>query len=105
MLALVLFLPALAQAGTEHRTMAYTCDRGVQVPATYVTADDLSVAVLNVEGSQITLEAEQAASGVRYGWPSGGSHYVWWTKGPKATLYWRDGEADREVVLLTCARN
>jgi membrane-bound inhibitor of C-type lysozyme len=28
---------------------------------------------------------------VRYGWPSDGSHYIWWTKGDMATLYWKDG--------------
>ena len=59
------------------------------------------VAVIHVEGSQITLYNESAASGARYAWPSDGAGYVWWTKGPEATLYWKEGGG--EAPLLTCA--
>lgn len=98
-LPLALFAaPALAE--TEVLTLRYACDRGVEVPATYVNADDLSLAVIHVEGSQITLYSEVAASGARYGWPSDGANYVWWTKGPEATLYWKEG--GEETPLLTC---
>lgn len=98
-------LPALAQtaaetpAETQVLTLRYQCDRGVEVPATYVNAADLSLAVIHVEGTQITLFSEPAASGARYGWPSDGASYVWWTKGPEATLYWK--EAGEEVAILT----
>lgn len=91
--------PALAE--TQVQSTRYACDRGVEVPATYVTADDLAIAVINVDGTQITLYQEEAASGVRYGWPSDGANYVWWTKGKDATLYWK--EAGVETPLLTCA--
>lgn len=86
--------------------MRYLCERGVEVPATYVDAEGAdSVVVLLVEGSQITLIGEPAASGARYGWPSGGSGYVWWTKGGAATLYWRDGETTiEEPVYSDCLR-
>ncbi|WP_435170508.1 MliC family protein [Falsirhodobacter sp. 1013] len=104
-LILSLLLPVAAQAETTFDNGSYTCDRGVQVPVTYVNAEDLSVAVLNVEGSQITLQVEPSASGARYGWPSDGSHYVWWTKGPDATLLWHDGEKGEEVELTSCTRN
>lgn len=90
---------ALAQE-TGVITTRYACDRGVEVPATYVNAADLSLAVIHVEGSQITLYSETAASGARYGWPSDGANYVWWTKGAEATLYW--SEAGTETALLTC---
>jgi membrane-bound inhibitor of C-type lysozyme len=81
----------------------YVCDRGVEIPAVYVTDADQSIAVIVVEGRQITLFSEEAASGVRYGWPSDGSNYVWWTKGDEATLYWRDGAAGTEdPVLANC---
>jgi membrane-bound inhibitor of C-type lysozyme len=30
-----------------------------------------------------------------------GAGYVWWTKGPEATLYWKEGGG--EVPLLTCS--
>ncbi len=95
--------PALAE--TQFQTTRYTCDRGVELPATYVNADDLSLVVLHVEGRQITLLNEPAGSGARYGWPSDGANYVWWTKGPEATLYWREAGADKagaETALLTC---
>ena len=99
-LAALLLLPATAAFAQEFTTLTYTCDRGVSVPATYVTGPDHSLAVLNVEGRQITLVGEPAASGARYGWPSDGSNYVWWTKGDEATLYWKTPEG--ETQLLTC---
>jgi membrane-bound inhibitor of C-type lysozyme len=93
-------------AAAEVTTVRYLCERGVEVPATYVHgAGDEAVAVLTVEGSQITLIGEPAASGARYGWPSGGSGYVWWTKGDAATLLWRDGETTiEEPVYSDCRR-
>lgn len=100
LLALIaLASPALAE--TDFQTLRYRCDRDVEVPATYVNGGDLSLVVIHVEGNQITLLNEPAASGARYGWPSDGANYVWWTKGPEATLYWR--EDGQEAVVLTCA--
>ncbi|MBC2835606.1 MliC family protein [Paragemmobacter straminiformis] len=100
LLALVV-AAAPAYAETQATTARYACDRGVTVPVVYVNGDDPSLAVLVVEGSQILLYSEPAASGARYGWPSDGSSYVWWTKGDTATLYWKDGEAGSEVPLLS----
>lgn len=96
---LLALLPTLATA-QEFTTLRYACDRGVEVPATYVNGPDQSLAILHVEGSQITLVIEPAASGARYGWPSDGSGYVWWTKGDEATLYWKTPEG--ETPLLAC---
>ena len=90
--------PALAE--TSFQTTLYSCDRDVMVPATYINAEDQSFAVIHVEGNQITLLNEVAASGARYGWPSDGAGYVWWTKGPEATLYWKEG--GDEAAVLTC---
>lgn len=103
-LAAVVLLPLAAHAEQQLVTQRYTCDRGVDVPVAYVTAGDASVAVLTVEGRQIALHQEAAASGVRYGWPSDGSNYVWWTKGDTATLLWKDGETGRETPLLVVCR-
>jgi membrane-bound inhibitor of C-type lysozyme len=97
--ALAALLPQMV-AAQEFTSQRYTCDRGVEVPATYVQTADGSLAVINVDGRQITLLAEEAASGARYGWPSDGSNYVWWTKGDEATLYWKTPEG--ETLLLTC---
>ncbi len=96
---LALLLPSAA-AAQEFTTQRYSCDRGVEVPATYVNGADQSLAVIHVDGQQITLINEPAASGARYGWPSDGSNYVWWTKGDEATLYWKTPEG--ETPLLTC---
>jgi membrane-bound inhibitor of C-type lysozyme len=101
MRALVLLaLLASAASAQEFTTARYSCDRGVEVPATYVNGPDQSLVVIHVDGSQITLVNEPAASGARYGWPSDGSNYVWWTKGDEATLYWKTPEG--ETPLLTC---
>ena len=96
--ALCLAGPAVAD--TQVQTLRYTCERGVEVPVAYVRADDTSLAVLTVEGSQILLYAEPAASGARYGWPSDGSNYVWLTKDNTAMLLWKDAEAGSETTLL-----
>jgi membrane-bound inhibitor of C-type lysozyme len=76
----------------------------VTVPAAYVNAAEGSAAVVTVEGRQVALIAEPAASGVRYAWPSGGSGYVWWTKDNEATLLWRDGTTGTETVILPDCR-
>lgn len=101
----LLLLPVPALADTQVQNGRYTCDRDIEVPVVYVNADDLSLVVLQVEGSQILLYNEPAASGARYAWPSDGSGYVWWTKGDVATLYWKDGAAGTESQLLTCTLN
>ena len=97
---LLALAPASLAAAPEFTTQRYTCDRGVEVPVTYVNATEGSLVVLTVEGRQITLVAEPAASGARYGWPSDGSNYVWWTKGEGGTLLWKTPEG--EAPLLTC---
>ena len=91
--------PAVAAA--EVRPMRYLCERGVEVPVVYIPDAVPSAAVIEVEGRMIALEQEMSGSGVRYGWPSDGSHYVWWSKGmTEAMLLWSDGETGEEVTLL-----
>ena len=98
--ALLMLAPATLAAAPEFTTQTYTCDRGVQVPVTYINATEGSIVVLTVEGRQITLVNEPSASGARYGWTSDGSNYVWWSKGDEATLLWKTPEG--EAPLLTC---
>ena len=94
-------LSAPAFADTQVQNMTYLCDRDVAVPVVYVNAPDTSLVVIYVEGGQDLLYSEPAASGVRYGWPSDGSNYIWWTKGDEATLFWKDGEAGTEEPVLS----
>lgn len=98
--AVLAALPALAEPGLQGAR--YLCARDVEVPVVYVNDTDFAGAVvLTVEGTQVLLYAEPAASGVRYAWPSDGASYVWWTKGPEATLYWREG-GQEQPVLTDC---
>jgi len=99
-------LPSFASAEMDVQNHRYTCERGVQLPVVYAKSGDTAIAVLVVEGNQILLYSEPAASGARYGWPSDGSNYVWLTKGTEAILLWRDGSTKIEVTLLaTCLQN
>ena len=66
----------------------------------YANSGDSAIAVLMVEGNQILLYPEPAASGARYGWPSDGSNYVWLTNGNEAKLLWHDGITNTETTLL-----
>ncbi|WP_103256166.1 MliC family protein [Tabrizicola aquatica] len=100
---LLALLPSVA-AAQDFSGQTYTCDRDVQVPATYVTTAEGSLVVIHVDGHQITLLGEPAASGARYGWPSDGSNYVWWTKGDTATLYWKTPEGEDPILNCTAAQ-
>jgi membrane-bound inhibitor of C-type lysozyme len=98
--ALCLLASALPAAAQSYATRTYLCDRGVEVPATYVVGPDYDLVVINVDGRQVTLVSEPAASGARYSWPSDGSVYVWWSKEDGATLLWKTPEG--ETPILTC---
>ena len=102
-IAALIGLSALsAAAETQVVTTRYACDRGVEVPVTLVTAEDQAVAVLHVDGRQITLYLEAGESGARYGWPSGGSNYVWMMQDATGTLLWKTPEG--ETPLLGCTQ-
>jgi len=103
-LAIVAALLAAAPAAAQFSSVRYLCDRGVEIPVTYATTDDFAIVVLFVEGGLVTLHNEPAASGVRYAWPSGGSGYVWLTKGDEATLLWRDGAEGTETAVYDSCR-
>ena len=104
--AVLAALPTLATAQIDAQNTRYTCERGVEIPVVYVNDAETSLAILVVEGGQILLYSEPSASGARYGWPSDGSNYVWWSKGTEATLFWRDGATNTETTLLSdCKQN
>ena len=107
----ILALASVCAAGAAVADIAvqathYLCERSVDVPVVYINADgEQGVAVLLVEGGMFNLLAEPAPSGVRYGYPSDGSHYIWWAKGRGATLFWRDGATGVETpVYRACMR-
>ena len=90
---------AVAQDAVIEAT--YLCERGVEIPVVYVNGVEPAIAILSVEGALVTLEVERSGSGARYGWPSDGSHYIWWSKGDTAQLLWRDGATGEETVIYS----
>jgi membrane-bound inhibitor of C-type lysozyme len=96
-------VPGLAQAEMTVQNQRYLCARGGEVPVVYVADPEQAIAVVAVDGGQFLLFQEESASGARYGWPSDGSHYVWWTKGDSATLLWRDETGAETPILTDCA--
>lgn len=108
-IAIAALLAGAGTVGAETQVLAltYTCERGVEVPAVYINVDEEpGIAVIGVEGGMFNLEAEPVASGVRYGYPSDGSHYVWLTKGETAMLLWYDGtDGSEETLLADCTSN
>jgi membrane-bound inhibitor of C-type lysozyme len=104
LLAAGVLAASAADAQLDLKGGTYLCDRGVEVPVSYVNGADDSVAVLYLEGRLITLPVGPSGSGARYVWPSDGSGYVWWTKGDTATLLWRDGATGTEETLYSGCR-
>jgi membrane-bound inhibitor of C-type lysozyme len=103
----LLLTATAAQAELTVDATRYTCERGVEVPVVYVNDDtpEDGIAVIQVEGGMFNLLVEQSASGARYGFPSDGSHYIWWSKGDTAQLLWHDGETGEDVsVYEDCTR-
>ncbi len=70
------FVASPVFAEMQVSTAIYQCERGVEIAESVVSTEEDAVAVIHVEGRQITLVRTPAASGVRYAWPSDGSGYV-----------------------------
>ena len=82
----------------------YQCERGITVPATYInTASGESFAVINVDGKQIAMKIDVAASGARYVSIDETQGYRWHTKGKTAILLHL--EADHTAKETTVLRN
>ena len=98
--AAILLAACTPQGGSPVATdgaTRYLCADGAKLSAVYGNNDDVK---LTVNGETVNLLVEESASGARYGWPSDGSNYVWWTKGDSGTLYWKDGtKGGKETVL------
>ena len=84
-------------SASDPNATQYLCADGTEITTLLGNDGNLK---LTVQGETVTLLAEEAASGARYGWPSDGSSYVWWTKGPEGTLYWKDGNKGGEESVL-----
>lgn len=101
---------ALAENADHALQLEYQCERGVAVPATYLsTASGSAYAVLQVDGQQLLMENVISASGARYtSVDAQQGHYTWDTKGNTGALYWQATDAADEPsvwVLDTCVSN
>lgn len=85
------------QTAADPNATQYLCADGEKIAAIYGTDGNLK---LTVKDETVSLLVEESASGARYGWPSDGSNYVWWTKGNEGTLYWKDGSKGGEETVL-----
>jgi membrane-bound inhibitor of C-type lysozyme len=104
-LAAACLLATPAAAELELTTLQYLCDRGVVIPAAYVSDGiDSAVVTLMFDGRMFSLVGQPVEGGLRYAWPSDGSGYVWLVGGTAAVLSWRDGAAGTETALVQCTQ-
>lgn len=73
----------LTVAGGSRRVVAYDCGPEGLRKVTYVNAAADALAILDVDGSKRIFVSVISGSGARYA----SGRYVWWTKGPEASLY------------------
>lgn len=77
----------------------YTCDGARKITATYLNArNGQSFALLRVKGRAMLFVNVLSASGARYV----AGHYVWWTKGPGATMYDEMAGENAPPILANC---
>ena len=92
----------LAVAGIDIATRSrvhYTCDGGQKITASYLNArNGQGFAVLRIKGKTMLFVNALSASGARYV----AGHYVWWTKGPGATLYDEMAGENAPPMLANC---
>lgn len=86
LLLAALTLPAGAEQA-DTASFTYDCERGAVVQAAYLNLTEFSYAVIAIEGRQLILESQEAASGARYASTGDQPYHVWWTKGDAASLY------------------
>jgi hypothetical protein len=91
-----------AHAALELTQTTYGCDRGVVIPAAYVSDGvETAVVTLMYEGRMFSLVGQAVEGAVRYAWPSDGAGYVWQVGGTTGRLSWRAADGT-EALLLTC---
>jgi membrane-bound inhibitor of C-type lysozyme len=82
----------------ERKTLQYGC-QGQDAPMSvdYINAAPNYLALVPIEGSTLIFNTVLSASGARYA----AGKYVWWTKGPDASLYDLTQGANAKPIL-TC---
>lgn len=85
---------------------SYVCAGGKYFAVNYGQDGGTPSVTLTFENDEkVTLLAEPAASGARYGWPSDGTTYVFWSKGQDAMVLRKDGSrGGKETVVYADCR-
>lgn len=89
--------------GGEPAPSSYVCAGGKYFAVNYgQDGQTPSVLLTFANGETARLLAEPSASGARYGWPSDGTSYVFWSKGQEAMVLLKDGtRGGKETVVYT----
>jgi len=67
----------------ERTTMRYDCEGLESFDVHYLNVQPNFLAIVPVEGEDLLFVSVLSASGARYA----SNQYVWWTRGPEASLY------------------
>lgn len=97
---------ALAEVMDQLQQEIYQCERGVQLPVTYINSSGGGAyAVLQVDGQQIAMRNTVSASGALYISNDKERSYSWHSKGGGGVLSWQPaGESEHSVIVLSeCA--
>ena len=95
------FTLGLAIAGDADRKLTrYDCEGADSFDVEYVNAAPNFLALLPVNGETYLFTLVLAASGAKYA----AANYVWWTKGPEASLYDLSPGEDAPPIL-TCSEH
>ncbi|MDQ6436198.1 MliC family protein [Mesorhizobium sp. LHD-90] len=91
-------LPGGDQPTSEQ--IEYVCE-GRRISATYINAGSNALAVIDLGDQTVVMANVLAGSGAKYA----GQQFVWWTKGPEASLYdLTQGEDSAPVAACRQAR-
>lgn len=103
-LALLTMFPAAVAAQVTVTATTYVCERGIEVPVTYVNGTDPAMAFLVAEGKLVALRQVPSASGAFYAAFDEQDGYRWTTKGGAAFLGWlaADHTASEIALLKDC---
>ena len=99
---------ALATTGaaeTSLHTVTYVCERGVQVPVTFINQDEgPGYAVMVFEGKMIPMRIAPTGSGARYVALDEQDGYRLWTKGDEAMIGYlaADHTASEQIFMKEC---
>ncbi len=91
-------LPIPGNAPVETIAAAYDCGAKGKLAATYVNSGPNTLALVPVEGQTLVFVTVLSGSGARYA----SGPWIWWTKGPTATL--TDERAPDAAPVMQCEK-